>query len=146
MTNVKPMIVGWLCVFAAFTSCTSQKQVSTPDEWKGNFIRFGKGGGFAGKSTVFVLLENGQIFAQQAWSNTYKQIPGINRKNAKHIFGQASNIVYPNTPINEPGNVFKELQVSLKAKKIHLIWSDGNAAITPEINELHQKLFSLIKN
>jgi hypothetical protein len=146
MAHTKPIYFTLLLLFFTAFSCTSQKQVSSPDEWKGNFIRFGKGGGFTGVSDVYVLLENGQLFAKQGWSNSFKKLESVNKKTAADVFKQAAAISFPSSDVNEPGNLFKELQIVLKGKKINLVWSDGNPSINQEFNALHQKLFSLIKN
>lgn len=146
MAHSKPIFFTLLLsLFAAF-SCTTQRQVTSPDEWKGNYIQFGKGGGFTGIANVYVLLENGQLFEQKGLSNTFNKLESVDKKSTIAIFKQAATLNLPSKEINAPGNIYKQLSLLIKGKKTNIVWSDGNTEVSQDVNTLHQKLFSLIKN
>ena len=145
--DIQKLFACWimLLLFATITSCASQKEVASPAEWKGNSIKFGKGGGFTGVSNMYVLLENGQLFSQDGLSSNYTALSKVSKKAAAALFKSAALLSFPAADVNEPGNMYKELQVTLPNKTIKLLWSDGNTTVNSDINNFHQQLLLLIK-
>lgn len=136
-----------ILIAISFLSCQAQKKAAHPDEWKGNALWFGSGGGFTGLSTTYCLLENGQLFEKAGGVNSsFKPLYNISRKQALDIFKNAASLPWPKQDINEPGNMYSEIAYGKTGAAVRLVWSGKNAAVDPKIASFHQQLFSLIKN
>jgi hypothetical protein len=87
-------------------------------------LHFGVGGGFTGKETDYVLLENGQVFMKEPFEKTYKELGKIKSKEAKAYFSQVST--YGRAKVNAPSNAYSFIEMQTDSVTKHkMVFSDG---------------------
>lgn len=114
-----------------------------PDSYEKNQVIFGNGGGFTGKWTYYYLLENGELYKNNGFEKTYKQLKKIDRKKVKEIFNKITEIDFENIKFNHPSNMTYFIEFKNKDKAHRVSW--GNVLNPPpiKIKELEQLLNSI---
>lgn len=104
-------------------------------------IRWGNGGGFTGKESQYILLENGQIFAG---GTAAKALDGTRRAKAKKLFKTAETIGLKSLEFQHPGNTYKYIEVMEGGKSRRIVWGDSQYPVSAEVQEFFQKLSELV--
>ncbi|MES2619600.1 MAG: hypothetical protein V4615_02025 [Bacteroidota bacterium] len=127
------------------TCCSAPQKVTNPSDWKGRSLQFGSGGGFTGESTVFTLLENGQLFSQTGIVNgSVKELAAIKKKKAKIFFDSASEINWPLEREIHPGNMSQTITYKESGKAHEITWGDGKYTPPAEVKNLYNDLYNIL--
>ncbi len=107
-------------------------------------IRWGNGGGFVGKETSHILLENGQIFSQDIMGNT-TAVGKTKAKKAKDLFKTITSPELAKMEYNHPGNLYSFLEFKDCDSLSRLLWGDKNIPVEKSIENLFEELNGLLK-
>lgn len=107
-------------------------------------LRWGGGGGFVGKETVYTLLENGQLFVQDGVGAPLQELNQIKAKAAKSLYKTAAALGIAKTDFMHPGNTydFIEMQEGEGARRV--VWGAAGYDVNPTIKDLFNQLNKLI--
>lgn len=127
-------LVFWFCKSPKYTADTlPQKQ-----------LRWGKGGGFVGKETLFVLLENGQIFKQSPDSGSFAEADHTRAGKARKLFKLVETAGLQNLDFQHPGNTYKFIEV-MSGDTIHRVsWGDPQQSLDAAVADLYAQLEGLV--
>lgn len=135
LAAVSTALLFWFCKHTRYTA----------DNLPTQQLRFGNGGGFTGKETVFVLLENGQIFSKSL-DGALTEVAKVKSKKAKEQFDTATKLGLNMLNFQHPGNMYYFLEVpAADGKTNRVTWGDNNAPIPTEIKDFYQQLMGLVK-
>lgn len=134
-----------LPLFVLLAGCGCTKKVSNPNQFTGAYLQFGSGGGFTGVTTIYTLLENGQLFSQTGVVDPpIKELAPIDKKKTKAVFAKAAGITWPAADESDPGNMSTTLIYHSKSKSIRLVWGGGKFKPSDEVKSFYQELQSLV--
>lgn len=109
-------------------------------------IYWGSGGGYTGRETNYLLLENGQMFIQtHETGDSVAEIAGTKPKLAGQIFKTAESLRLGEVDFQHPGNIYSFVGV-MKNNAVHRItWGERNMPVDPNIQDLYRQLSDLVK-
>lgn len=105
-------------------------------------LRFGSGGGFTGKETGYMLLENGQLFQNNPGAGPV-EIQATRRKTAQAIFKTAETLGLASLDFKHPGNVYDFIEFAEGDKLNRVSWGDPHVTPDPKITDLYAQLTAL---
>ena len=107
-----------------------------------NQLQWGSGGGFVGKESYFILLDNGQIFKHEpAMGDSIAEIKGVKRRVAKSMFKAADAAGITTLDFKHPSNTYMFIGQSGK----RVVWGDKNHPVGEPVEKLYRDLNDLIK-
>ena len=109
---------------ALLFSCKSNKY--DVDNLPVEQLHFGTSGGYAGITSTYVLLKNGQLFYQASASTAVEKKEPRKKKVGKHHFEKAAKINWDQLPKTEPGNMNYFIAWNKGEKKYRYTWSNKN--------------------
>jgi hypothetical protein len=148
MKHVTIHILLLLGIFLGTYSAGCQAQRINPVTYTGKQLVFGNGGGFTGRESTYVLLDNGYLFSidtdKHSGKENYTPLKKLPGKITQQLFSKADALQLEQVRFSHPGNVY--YFVGLKKKQdIHRItWGDpGHEAPADAENLYHQLTASL---
>lgn len=133
-----------LAVFAAailFWFCKHTRYL--PGNFPDHQIRWGHGGGFAGKETVYTLLENGQVFGLQMGRLIEQE--GTNKRTAKSVYKSAESLQLATLDFKHPSNLYQFIEVLSGDAVQRISWGDPEYPVNADIKALYDQLEGLVK-
>ena len=120
----------------------------SPDNYEGEMICFGEGGGFTGKITSYCLMEDGQLFRENALSkeNKFTFEKRIADQNVEQLFNVYELLKFDTIYLNKPGNkyFFVEKRHDLRTHKI--TWGDKSDNPPIELIVFHANLMNMARS
>lgn len=111
-----PTIVLNILILIICTSCKST--MSTPRDYKGIQLVFGKGGGITGEVVAYHLFENGIVFKSQGLAEkAYDKFGKISPEMTTQIFDNYHTLNLEGISFTHPGNIYYFIE-----------WKKGNAS------------------
>lgn len=105
-------------------------------------IHWGTGGGFAGKETYHILLENGQIFKKEfIRGDSMMEVAGTKARTAKALFKAAEAAGIDEMDFNHPANMYTFIGFSGK----RVVWGDKNHSLPEPVDKLYKQLNDLVR-
>ena len=133
-----------LLLLMTLMECKTVKH--TADKLPATQLQFGNGGGFAGKETTFVLLENGQLFSKNT-KGEYAEMVKVGTKNAKKCFKACTDI--STFKYNNPGNIYNFVGMTTDSTRCRMTWGGTVAAkdtaMLKKAKNLYDSLTKLVK-
>lgn len=126
-----------------FSACSSAR--FTADSLPKRQLLFGSGGGFVGKYTSNVLLENGQIFQKESVGGQFEEQKGIRKRKARAFFQAAEELELGAMDFNHPGNLSSFLEFQTDSTTARVTWGDPNFPVNQKVKDLHVALSELVK-
>ncbi|MBP7273380.1 MAG: hypothetical protein KA974_06040 [Saprospiraceae bacterium] len=118
------------------TTLSCNKKNYSPMNYEKMQVVFGNMGGFAGTTTEYTLLENGQLFKRygQILKDDYSTLPSIGKKDMKSILKVLKAAELTNISLNKPANFSYFIEIIDKKKNIQhkVIWGNEADASTPQ--------------
>jgi hypothetical protein len=135
---------GIILVFFLVNACRSI--VFHPATYTENLLSSGEGGGFTGIETRYFFTKTGQVFQQTGQDTALNKMPSVSRK----IVSQAISTIYQLDLVSysyqNPGNVYKFLEIKLDGKVNRIVWGAANDGVKPVCPELYHLLNQTLKN
>lgn len=131
-----------LVLLVLTTAACKHSKYHHESEFPAKQLQWGTGGGFAGKESYHILLENGQIFKRELIrSDSLMEVTGTKKRIAKSIFEAADNAGITSMEFSHPGNMYTF--ISYAGKRI--VWGDKNHPVGEPIDKLYKQLNDLVK-
>ena len=109
-------------------------------------LRWGNGGGFVGKETTYILLENGQLFKRDGIKNDPVELAPIKGRQANALVESAEKLGLLKMEFVHPSNTYQFIEFEDDGKKSRVSWGDPKFPVDAKVQELNKKLSDLIKN
>jgi hypothetical protein len=140
---MKYLLIGLSCAVIALLFWFCKHTRYATDQLPKQQIRFGSGGGYVGRETVFTLLENGQIFKQGIDGQT-NALPDAKQRVAKGLFKALENMKFENIKFSHPGNIYSFIEIPTGETTTHRVtWGDPAHPVDGTVEDLFKKLNAL---
>lgn len=126
-----------------FIFCKHQPKF-TRDNLPAKQLRWGSGGGFAGKETIHILLENGQLF-QQNMTDSIAETGKIKSRTAAALFKTAESLGLQKLEFNHPGNIYSFVGLHDGDAVAKVVWGDAKFPVSDPVKALYDRLNDLLK-
>jgi hypothetical protein len=116
----------------------------TADNLPQQQLRWGNGGGYAGRETTYTLLSNGQVFKQEL-KDTLAETVKTRRKTAAAIYKTAESLNLAKLEFEHPGNIYSFLEWQDGDVVQRISWGDPAIPVNADIKSLYGQLNALLK-
>lgn len=142
---MKLVIISLTLIASAllFVFCKHQPRF-TKDNLPSKQLRWGSGGGFAGKETTHILLENGQVF-QQEMNGPISEAVKTKSKAAAALFKTAESLGLQKLEFNHPGNIYSFVGLQDGDSVARVVWGDASFPVSDQVKSLYDQLNDLIR-
>lgn len=123
-------------------ACTNSKY--SVEKLSEKQIRWGTGGGFAGKESTHILCDNGQIFKRDIVGVTTKY-GKTKEKKAKELFKTIESLELSKAEFTHPGNTYSFLEWQDGDMVSRVVWGDKSFPVEKPIEDLYGSLNGLLK-
>ncbi len=111
-----------------------------PDEQ----LRWGTGGGFAGRENSFILLENGQIF-KTGGNDQMTELEKTKAGKAKKLFELAEKLELAKRDFQHPSNIYSFVEYQEGDMVQRITWGDPKFPVDEQVKSLFDQLNALVK-
>lgn len=141
MTHFKGItLLVWVTVFF---SCTSQRfQYSDLPQQQ---LIFGKGGGIAGATDTYTMLENGQVFHHSSLGGIVNELTGIPKKEAATLIAEINALRLSKSSFDHPGNIYYFLEEVNGKERHRVTWGSNTHDVPANYKRFYDKLMTTLK-
>lgn len=142
-THSQLALANLIIITLLLTACQAQKftTANLPDKQ----LIFGSGGGFTGKVTQYILLENGQVFTSDGPDSENKELKIIDKKTALKLFDEAEKLHLEDRDFNHPGNMYYFLEFKRDATPEKVTWGIPSESTPQDLLDFYQRLQTAIQ-
>lgn len=115
----------------------------TADNLPAKQIRWGTGGGIAGKENTHILLENGQIFNQDIMGKT-SSVSKTKTKKALALFKSAEALGLDKMDFQHPANIYSFIELRDGDMLSRIVWGDASYPVGKPVEALYGQLNTLL--
>ncbi len=105
-------------------------------------LYFGSGGGFAGTTTEYMLLDNGQLFRNDP--KGYTPLEPAKAGEARRAFKQFYKMKLDTLSYNEPGNLYYFIRMKDEGATYEITWGSNKDLPNDNIETYYQRLNQII--
>ena len=137
-----------LALFAGmlFLCCSSSKEFPFPEDYKGEQIHFGQGGGFTGEVTYFTLLDNGQLFSFNTKDSTFTYLDKWPKEFTTQMMTAYHTLQLDSLNYYEPGDIYYFIFHKKKDSALHRItWGNNSFVPDPKVVNYFNLLYKSTK-
>ena len=127
----------------AFVACKTTQY--TPNDFKGDQIMFGSGGGITGSYTYYTLLENGQLFKNGKQKGQYTELKKISRDQVNQLFDNYKVLDLANVNYDEPDNMSYFIEYKTEEKVHRIVYGGAAKGLKTEAKLFYQFLNELVQ-
>ncbi len=139
LTHKKKLKIAYffLAVSCVFLACAKKYTLETLPKTQ---LHFGEGGGFTGRGTDYLLLENGQVFKKEPFGKAHENCGKIKPKLAKSFYQQVLGFQQLN--LNKSSNQYQFIELKKDSTSHRLMFSNGlkKDSITTSLLQLHETM------
>lgn len=133
-----------LSVLLVLLACKANNMF--PEKYKGDQIRVGIGGGFAGELNTFIILENGKVFKTTQQDSVPVFVSSLDQKFTDQMFSNYKMLSLADHSFSHPGNRFHFLEYYTSgAKTSQVTWGDPSFTAPQTITSYYSLLMNAIK-
>lgn len=109
-------------------------------------LHFGQGGGFSGLVTHYMLTEDGRLYRVSHPEGAETYLTQLDKRFASQMFTHFTLTGLDKQPINEPGNMYRFLELrEADGKSWKLTWGAPDFATPPGLDDYHLLLMKSTK-
>ena len=125
-------------------SCSSPKEF--PEEYRGEQIHFGQGGGFTGGVNYFALFDDGRLFQRNAKDSSYTYIDRWDLPFVKQMMKSYHLLQLDSLDYYEPGDIYYFIKHQSKDATMHRItWGRHGFKPDPKLINYYHLLYQSTK-
>lgn len=138
--------LGFLLILLVFTMSSCKTKQFTFDNYDGNVMAIGSGGGFTGASSKYYLFENGQLFKSNRAGESPQELGRLDEKVTKQQFANYYNLGFDQLQLNDSGNMTYFIIMHPNTENQHMIkWGGGTTPPSDKLEQYYKLLSALIK-
>ncbi len=111
-------------------SCKSP--VTNFQDYNGNLLTIGSGGGFTGIYNEYSLLKSGEVYKWNSAGKERTYVGKFEKKLAEQFFYNYKTLNFEQKRINSPGNMNYYIKFDNRTNEYKLLWSD-KSKIDPNV-------------
>ncbi len=112
------------------------------EEYKGDRLVFGSGGGFTGMVKEYSVLPNGQLFKEYGGSLIEEE--KLKRRKIKKLFKKAEKMGLLEMKYNKPGNMYYFIKYKKGEDMVELVWGREQQLLNPSLDSLFSEFMQLL--
>jgi hypothetical protein len=120
-----------------FLSCQTS-HVTSPESFPGQQIIISEGGGFSGQTTLYILLDNGQVFIKTVFPESLKELDRLDKKLSREIFNRLDLLNVRDIQFIHPGNMTYLLATREGEDYYEIKWGDPAYQAPAEVLDYYQ--------
>ncbi len=125
-------------------SLTKVAQIS-PATYEGRQIVVGSGGGFTGRTTMYYLLDTGDLFRKSPADTTFVRIGKQTAATTKRVFQTVEDrCQIKKTKFYEPGNVYQFVRWQQGKETYRVVWAPGDTAVPARYPNVYTAFLNMI--
>lgn len=137
-----PLMAFALLFFVGTTAC--KRNPYNAEKLPEKQIRWGNGGGIAGKESSHILCENGQIFYRDILGKV-SAAPKTKRKKAVALYKTIEALGLSKMEFIHPGNTYQFLEWQDGDMVSRVVWGDKGFPVEKSISDLYGSLNLLLQ-
>ena len=134
-----------LFLAAIFVAAACHSTKYSPSKLPEDQLLFGYGGGFTGKVSTVLLLENGQIFRQGDTETSFSELSKVKKREAHRFFEAAEDLKLGEMKFDHPGNLYQFIELHDDGKTSRIVWGDDKSPVNQKVKDLFIALNDLAK-
>lgn len=111
-----------------------------PGKYQNDYLVIGDGGGYTGLETSYYFTSKGHVYRQTGRDTVYVSLPGIDRRTVTQAILNVQQLDLLNYEYNDPGNVYKFLDMAVGGKHNRIVWGGSRNELNPAVTTLYQIL------
>ncbi|PHN04218.1 hypothetical protein CRP01_21905 [Flavilitoribacter nigricans DSM 23189 = NBRC 102662] len=119
----------------------------TPNNLPDHHLHFGKGGGFTGMTTEYMLLRNGQLFVREgrAGSGEWREMEKVEKAAAKDLYRTWENDDLFKVDVREPGNLYYFMTMKKDTAEFRQSWGASGYQPDESLKSFYGRAMDLIR-
>lgn len=123
-------------------SCRSAESVRSDINTNNKRYAVGKGGGFTGDYTEYILNEDGKVYKYDFKYNREIYVKDLDKADLNYFLEKIDKLSLDGVEINEPGNMSYYIDVRLGKTSLNkIVWGANLYYPPPELVNFHKELF-----
>lgn len=132
----------YLILFLAVLSYYSCKQKQfIPEDYNGDWMIIGHGGGFSGQVIEYQLMENGRVFRKNSLNKVTEEVKSLSKSTYQQVISNFSKLGLDQIEMNQPDNMYYYIIWSFDGKGGKIVWNNND---TSENQEKLQLFFNTV--
>ncbi|GAB3641757.1 FAD-binding oxidoreductase [Spirosoma arcticum] len=124
---------------------TKTAYAPTPASYTGRQLMVGNGGGFTGFSTMYYLLDNGQLFSRRSQDTVYRALGKLTAADTKRAFATVETTGrIKKLRFNKPGNTYKFVGWKWGKQQYTVTWGAPGATVPATYSTFYDSFMSII--
>ena len=129
-------------ILLTLLSCVSSETLNSENDHMKRYA-FGKGGGFTGDYTEFILNENGKIYKYDYKYDREVFYKDLNKADLNYFLEEIEKLSLDGIEMNSPGNISYYIDVRIGKSSINkIVWGDPRYYPAQAIVDLNKEAFS----
>jgi hypothetical protein len=116
-----------------------------PETHHGDLVVIGDGGGITGIETRYFFTESGMVYRQTGFDTTFVKLPPVKPAIVQQVIESAEKLDLINYHYQQPGNVYKFLQLKIAGKENRIVWRSDSDGVSPACTGLYHLLNESLK-
>lgn len=141
---MKTILFSLTLLATAFLFFTCKNAKYAPGNFPDHQLRWGSGGGYAGKETMYTLLNNGQIFVHEK-GGQLTETGKTKGKKAKELYAMIETLGLQKLDFKHPGNTYDFIEVLSGDSVQRISWGEKDKPLDPKIKDFFGQLQELVK-
>lgn len=137
---LKPIVISAFSIVCiiGLGDCKSSKSSTVPPK---EFLRFGSGGGFAGKETIQSLFEDG------SWSSSAGgKFQPLKKNQLRQLETNIQILGLENMDYNSPGNLYEFIEIKSGSDFRRMAWDPMSESVPSALKLFYNNLSNLFQN
>ena len=147
---ILPILI--LLVAAIAFGCKSQKKASEPTELAATDLAesdevamiFGSSGGFAGKTTRYMLYEDGRLY-KGLTGDRFEALKPLDENLAGQFYSNFKTLGFDRVDLDDPGNMTYFIIVQVGDRKKKLAWGGMNKEMPENLDTYYRNFMKTMK-
>jgi len=142
--KVSPTYFIFLIIILLSCSQKMNKKNLLPENYTGEQLIFGSGGGFTNLVHEYRLLENRRFFHKKSTDSTFSELQKQDSKVTKQLFEKSRVLFNEVKDLNEPGNLYYFIRFQKEGKTQKIIWGSSKGNVPEKAKDLYKELMNLV--
>jgi hypothetical protein len=108
-------------------------------------LTVGSGGGFTGKETAYLLLDDGRLYRRTSTQPTYALIGRQTAATTKRVFTSVEDrCAIRRTAYDKPGNMYRFVRWKKGAEQYKVAWAPNDGNVPAGYNQVYSSFMGML--